>query len=216
MSEIKFSTWLAADAMYYYAAQRSLQQAAELKPQIDRLNRARQEDSAESQPHIAEQDSSGLYGPYLESLAAVHVMAASSLEAHINYEAEESLSDSDFGDFDKLSLEGKWRFLPLLLRCASEFSRGTEPFQGLIRLTKRRNRLVHYKKRIDPSALGGPPSFLGGDGLTFDAAAESMQTAASMIRTFSNIRGAKEPYWLSHGSYQVFSWSISGLFNIEE
>lgn len=69
------------------------------------------------------------YAPVLEHIAIVHLLCANCLEATINAIGKDLLDGSMFGEFDKLSLTGKWLFLPKI-RELKGFDPGREPFQS--------------------------------------------------------------------------------------
>src|SRR5439155_11137514 len=94
-----------------------------------------------------------------------HLLCASCLEAHINQHAKDVLAGKEYDDFDKISLTGKWRFLPKLLGKAG-FESGTEPFQSFDRLVGWRNDLIHYKRRREEWNSKPIPGFLEKLGLT--------------------------------------------------
>ncbi len=50
-----------------------------------------------------------------QSVAATHILCGTSLEAHINMRAGETLKGKEFAEFDKLTLSGKWLFYPTLI-----------------------------------------------------------------------------------------------------
>ena len=84
------------------------------------------------------------YGPLLEHLATVHILATPSVEAHVDSQAHELLSGQVWSEFDRLSIQGKWLLLPRVLGKAG-FDPGKQPFQRFAQLAKLRNNLVHYK-----------------------------------------------------------------------
>jgi len=136
------------------------------------------------------------YGPFLQYLATVHILCATSLEAHINIRAKETLKGRFFRDFERISLEAKWLFLPKLLGIAG-FEPGTEPFQGFARLIKYRNEIVHYKGRKEEwNRQGGVPSFLEKLGFTLAAAENSLDCVRNMITTLANQLDQATPHWL--------------------
>jgi hypothetical protein len=91
----------------------------------------------------------------LEHVATSMVFSALCLETFINQEYEQHLKNHEiFNDLDKLSLEGKWRLLPLLLGSSETFNKGAEPYQTFDDMIFTRNhRLVHFK----PNLEGQPP-----------------------------------------------------------
>lgn len=136
------------------------------------------------------------YGPFLQHLATVHILCATSLEAHINMRAKETLKGRFLRDFERISLEAKWLFLPKLLG-TSGFEPGNEPFQSFARLIKYRNGIVHYKGRKEGwNMQGGVPSFLEKLGFTLEAAENSLDCVKNMIMALANQLHQETPHWL--------------------
>lgn len=223
-----FWTSLASDAMYFHAACRALEHARSAKAAVDearrrwkvledRESRAVAADDHNEMERIAIQMVENAsprideaYGPFIEALATVHIMTASALEAHINEQAEE-LPNRIFDIFDRLTIEGKWLFLPKLLQWPRGFDCGSQPFQDFSLLVKRRNGLVHHKSRRVKTEHGQPPKFLADLGLTLEHAEHSVQTTKNMLRELANIRSQRPPYWIDRNDYKAFKWELDGL-----
>ena len=143
----------------------------------------------------AEYELGAAHAPVLQAIAVVHILAAASLEAHINGRAIHLLSGKHFELFERFSLEAKWTTLPKLLNLAG-FDVGAEPFQSFSRLVKLRNALVHYKAKQEDWAPPGVPGFLCQLGLTQEDGARSIKAAKGMINGLARQLRDNEPFWL--------------------
>lgn len=211
-------TWLASDAMYFHAARRAFVRAKAEKTRIDAELYRVEDTSVQPQPDQGP-DLSRLYGPFLENLAVAHVMAASSLEAHINACAFQHLKAREFENFDKLSIDGKWLLLPRLLGHTDAFDVGSEPFQGFKRLIGARNALLHAKPRretLDLFREPQPPESLKQLGLTIDSAEQSLRSASRMIERLATLLGASSPAWTTSDEYDAFEFSIDTSVSMQE
>jgi hypothetical protein len=137
------------------------------------------------------------YGPFVQSVALVHILCAASLEAHINSRGKSRLSGKILGAFEHFQLESKWLVLPKLLGLAG-FDPGQEPFQSFAVLVRLRNSLVHYRERLEDWEPPGVPSFLSELGLSKAPAAKSLQCVRAMITELARQMSEEEPFWLSH------------------
>jgi len=136
------------------------------------------------------------YAPFLQSLALVHILAAASLEAHINAHAA-SLEGILHRAFERSSLESKWLLFPRLIEPARPgFDPGAQPFQGFHRLVGFRNSLVHYQSRVEDWQPSGVPSFLGELGLTTRDAEGSLSAVRGMVAELARQFSLEEPLWL--------------------
>ena len=86
--------------------------------------------------------------PYLQHIALTYILCFTALEVHINTTAKDSLEGKLRDSFEKISIKGKWLFLPKMLS-QSTFDPGSEPFQSFSKLTNYRNELIHYKGGSD-------------------------------------------------------------------
>jgi len=212
-------TTLLLDAMCFHAARRNYHAAAQCVPTIRKAESdfsiSLQQETAILERHKDDPDSLydeherlaimmgsqeyeiGLaYGSFLQCLAIVHILCATSLEAHINIRAKETLKGRFFRDFERISLEAKWLFLPKLLGIAG-FEPGAEPFQSFARLIKHGNEIVHYKGRKEEwNRQGGVPSFLEKLGFTLEAAENSLDCVRNMITALANQLHQETPRWL--------------------
>lgn len=137
------------------------------------------------------------YGPYLQNIALTHILCVTSLEAHINLIAKGHLKGKLWGNFEKISIEGKWLFLPKIIG-KTTFDQGTEPFQSFGKLLKYRNELVHYKGKKESWATfeEGMPKFLDKLGLSLRKARRSIWAVREMILELSKKINEEPPYWL--------------------
>lgn len=223
---VEMTTSLMLDALYYHAATEALDRAKRHLPRIERARKRTEAlqnrfESLRRSPSkydrleaIAVQlegaeDQLGLaYGPMLQSLATVHVLAVACLEAHVNWWARERLVGKVYESFEWLGLEAKWLFLPKLTGSGA-FDPGKEPFQGFASMIKWRNALTHYKGRQETWTPPGVPSFLEHLGLTVDAGAASLAAARGMIETLCSMMGErKPPYWLTTSAPAYFPVTV--------
>lgn len=225
-SELVFSTRLSVDGLAFQAAERALKRAERahervaraqfrcdrLSAALDRIeaaSRGADVDRAEPIAHRLEDAEDRLaraYAPLLQATATVHVMAAVCIEAHVNVVAKWLLPGAEYDMFERFSLEAKWLTLPKLLGLDG-FATGEQPMQGVVRLARLRNALVHYKDRHEPWAPPGVPSFLDKLGLTVAAARESLVTGRDAIHALAKRTGMVPPLWLLHrGSHYFEMW----------
>ena len=222
-SERVMVTVLQIDAMHYKNAVNAVAQARQYQKQLDKpekwLHELRERwDAAELeddevarydirepiaiQLESAEYDLASAYGPILQQVAICHISCAACLEAHINTRAYHALSGKAFEHFEKLSLEGKWLFLPAILG-KSMFDPGSEPFQGFAKLIRFRNSIAHYKHRWEEWKPLVMPEFLKSLGLTIEAAEGSLKATAGMLRALATDNG-DEPSWLAAETENFF------------
>ena len=226
LTEWKPPAWmtvLAIDAMYFHVAKEALARAAGVtkeinkaevrvarwQAKIDRLNELHEADALKDSDYYNRMERLAIqiedleygvgaaYGPFLQSLATVHVFAASALEAHVNIRGQELLAGRALVSFERLPLDAKWLFLPRLLGLRG-FDPGAQPFQGFDRLIRIRNKLVHYKVQREPwCGSDVPPQFLGAIGLSSEAAEESVATVRDMANELARQLGDSAPWWLN-------------------
>lgn len=221
--EPAWMTVLAVDAMYFHAAQqayerarsstkaidRAEQRVARLQSRIDRLNEQRDEGELGASAHYDKLEPLAIrmedveygvgvaYGPFLQYLATVHVFCAAALEAHVNIRGQELLTGRMFDVFERLPLDAKWLLLPTV-RGLQGFEAGAEPFQGFDRLTRIRNKLVHYRVRREPwRGSAAPPDFLDELGLSLAEAKRSLASVGAMTTELAKQLGERTPWWLT-------------------
>ena len=147
----------------------------------------------------------GKYLPVIRDIALVHILNALCLEAYVNKIALNRLNPkSSFEDFDRLSLEGKWFFLPSLIKGHRTFDKGTSVFQGFKNIIKRRNNLVHFKGKNEDWRGYLPPQFFEDLGLKIEYAQESCSTVKNMIRKLCEYCSMAIPKWLDVNFINVF------------
>lgn len=150
-----------------------------------------------------EEDLHSLYAPILEGFAQVHLLAVASLEAHINEQGFILLKGVAWDNFEKMSLEAKWLFLPRL--CGAEgFDPGAEPFQSFSQIIKRRNALAHYKPHAEDWRPPGVPQFIEKLGLTKEASEQALRTVTLMVKNLAAKLRLDEPYWVSAKDWSFF------------
>ena len=120
------------------------------------------------------------YAPVLEHIAIVHLLCVNCLEATINAIGKDLMNGAMFEEFDKLSLTGKWLFLPKI-RELKGFDPGKEPFQSFNRMVKFRNLLTHYRPKKEEGPAFAVPTFLASLGLTVEDADRSVKVTRKMV-----------------------------------
>lgn len=142
------------------------------------------------------------YAPYLEDLAVVHVTAVAAVEAHLNALGKDLLGKTLYAIYERLSIEGKWLFLPSL--CGGrELKPSDHRYAMLSKAVRFRNELVHYKTKQEDWREGRPPLFIAQLGLQLGAARRSLRAAEAAIRAVCEALDRKIPYWIEKdtGSY---------------
>lgn len=148
-----------------------------------------------------------------QHVASGLVFAALCLEAFINQQyAANAQTKKIFEENDKIPLELKWLMLPLLLRSASTFEKGSEPFQTFHSVVQTRNqRLVHFKPHRETQETDQEcKSQYFGDLLMDVAYAKScVDCIAKMIHELNRLTdGATElPNFLKGSKYLSSVWS---------
>jgi hypothetical protein len=144
----------------------------------------------------------------IRTVATVHILCATCLEAHINIRAERTLTGKHFDEFDKLSLSGKWLFYSALIggKCLDP---GRQPFQSFQRLVKFRNALVHYRVKSGRSKTYDPydvPPFVKELGLRSEAAVDSVSIVREMVAELAKIESREVPEWIAADHGSAFDW----------
>jgi hypothetical protein len=140
----------------------------------------------------------------IRGTATVHTLCANCLESHINITAQNAMSGAKFAEFDKLSLYGKWLFYPQLTHIGA-FDEGREPLQGLGRLIRARNALVHFKGIKCRREFGFQvPDFVERLMLRKKAAEKSLQTTHKLVSELAQMEQRQIPEWLDNGSEKAF------------
>jgi hypothetical protein len=139
-----------------------------------------------------------LYEPVVRHFSSAKILAVNSAEAYINEVAGCELKGKQFDEFDKLSLVGKWLFLPSLIKIKKKFSHDKNPLQGFVALVKERNKLVHFKgSRV---TLNNPelPNFLESFNLTPSSCRANIENVKMIIKELSlSWVGSNGPDWLN-------------------
>lgn len=168
------------------------------------------------QMESAEYNIGAAYGPYLQNIVLNHILCATALEAHINLIAKRRLKGKFRDNFGKISIEGKWLFLPKILG-KTTFDQGAEPFQSFGKMIRYRNELVHYKGRKESWAdfEKGMPKFLDKLGLSLRKARRSIWAVREMILKLSKMIGEEPPYWLREGYDALPRDIVTNFFKVE-
>jgi hypothetical protein len=159
------------------------------------------------QMNDADYQLSEAYEPVVYHAAMAHVLGAAALESHINRVASELLTGQMLEEFDRLSLTGKFLYLPSLMGFPS-FNRAIEPYQSFHALVRLRNRLIHYKEKEEDWSGSLVPGFLEDLGLTYEAAKKSVIAARGMIVRLAEIIGSESPSWLDLDVARHFEFTI--------
>jgi hypothetical protein len=233
------STTLLIDAMYFHAAKNTCAAAktflkgigkarkalADLRNEeagvLDRYNGDSWKAYDDLEPIYIQMESAehgigAAYGPYFQNIALTHILCATAAEAHINLIAKGRLEGKFRDNFERISIEGKWLFLPKILENTT-FDQGSEPFQSFSKLIKYRNELVHYKGRKESweSFEQGMPEFLDKLGLSLRKARKSIQTVREMILEISRMIDQGPPYWLREGYHDLPQNIVTNFFEID-
>jgi hypothetical protein len=138
----------------------------------------------------------------IRGVAVIHMLCAASVEAHINMRAEQTIHGKHWEEFDKLAVTGKWLFYPTLVSRQS-FNPGTQPFQGLQTLIKRRNALMHYKvKRAKVRTAYILPPLVDQLGLRAADAKDSIQIVAKLVAELAKLEQRKKRNGLRASSFR--------------
>src|SRR5438874_179538 len=165
-SDQPFKTCLEASQMFLHGAEEALKRAKEKWPKVEKCQariqalfakeeRIRRRHAkaptvmheklesiaiqlCDSEQYSLEQG----FGTAAMECALVHILSAAAAESFINAIANERLSGQEWDAFDKLSIEGKWLFLPRLVKVKG-FKPGEQPHQGFSKCVKYRNGLMH-------------------------------------------------------------------------
>src|SRR2546429_4289807 len=140
------------ESVYYYIGRDTLDSA---KIDHENMKLAQAESQAEYgsielsniEPITEEPASEVPWFKMIQHVTTSMVFSALCLETFINQEYEEHLKDHElFEDLERLSLEAKWRLLPLLLGSSETFYTGAEPYQTFDDMIFARNQpFVHFK-----------------------------------------------------------------------
>lgn len=237
-SLISFSTSLLLDAMYYHAARscyltaknalagirRTKQGFLDLRNKEDLIKRTN-ENSDKSynkleqiyiQMESAEHNIGSSYGPYLQNIALTHILCTTAAEAHINVIARKKFKGKFMDHFERISLEGKWLFLPKIVGNSS-FDPGSEQFQNFSKLIKYRNELVHYKGQKEKwdGFEYGEPQFFNKLGLTIGEARKSLKTIKIMFLEIAKMTNIDPPFWIRKGYDDLPQEIATNFFSIE-
>jgi hypothetical protein len=86
------------------------------------------------------------YEPVIKHFSLAKILFVASAEAYVNEVAAVAIKGKSSQDeFDKLSLIGKWLFLPKLMRMKKIFLLDRDPLQSFSELVRSRHKLIHFK-----------------------------------------------------------------------
>lgn len=230
--EVEHETVFAADVMFFQSAKAALAKALTASKGIARAERrlskhmeklgiardAMEEDDEGNRPKGSyerfeslaisaesfEYEVTEAHGPLLQHLALVHILSATSLEAHINIRAETHLQGRFLSAFERLNVDAKWLLLPKLLGLQG-FAPGAEPFQGLDKLVAARNRLVHYKPHKEKyEGFDNPEGFAKKLDLSPESGERSLNTVKDMVTALARQLGEDAPWWFRSDTSHFF------------
>jgi len=134
---------------------------------------------------------------FLQATATTHIFCVAALEAHINKIASSFIKPKMFDHYEKLSIEGKWLFLPRFLGGDRDgFDPGHQPYQDFSQLIKFRNALVHYKGKKIPYFISDSTAIYKPLGLTLEEASKSVDATKKMILKLAEIMQKDPPKWI--------------------
>jgi hypothetical protein len=139
------------------------------------------------------------YEPVVRELSTSKILLVNSAEAYINEVANCELSGRQFSEFDKLSIVGKWQFLPLIMKLKKNpFSLDRNPLQGFSKLASDRNKLVHFKGYRNILENQNLPNFIVDYNLTPKSCKQALDAVKSMIEKLSlGWVGSYGPDWIN-------------------
>ncbi len=139
------------------------------------------------------------YEPVVSHSATAQILLVSCAEAFINEIAEITLrGERQFKEFDKLSVVGKWLFLPQVIRLKRKFTLDQGPLQGFAKLVSQRNKLIHYKTRAYTPKNFEIPTFINDMGLIPIETRKGIIAVKELIQKFSlSWTGSYGPDWLN-------------------
>lgn len=142
-----------------------------------------------------------VYEPVVREFATTKILLVNCAEAFINEVAACDLTNRQFAEFDKLSLTGKWLFLPMLLKLKKNpFTLDKDPMQSFAMLVTERNKLVHFKGSRVRLADHNLPNFIEDYKLTPKSCQQALKVVKTMIQKLEEIWvGSYGPDWLDVG-----------------
>lgn len=137
------------------------------------------------------------------------VFSALCVEAFINYYITRKKSVGFLGHYlDKLTTDQKWYLIPPLLNNGRSLEPGKEPLQGLNRLVKIRNRIVHAK----PSSqkISGPFIKTEGrfGGPSLEEARKGIATVRALVKRLATIDPIVDTAWLDNTRPEVLFMNL--------
>ncbi len=132
------------------------------------------------------------------------VFSALSAEAFINYYVTRKKSAGFLERYlDKLTPEQKWYLVPSLLNNGRSLEPGKEPLQGLNKLVKVRNRVVHAKS--SSQKVSGPLNLTKGrfGGPSLEEARKGVATVRALVKGLATIDPVVDMAWLDNTRPEV-------------
>ena len=126
------------------------------------------------------------YEPVIRHFSLAKILLVASAEAYINEVAAiEIKGQSPQDEFDKLSIIGKWLFLPKLLKMKTIFYLDRDPLQSFSKLVRSRNKLIHFKFKPRKLVDYDIPPFIDGLSLSHKETEEAFKSVKNLISEFS-------------------------------
>ena len=145
-----------------------------------------------------------VFEPVLRHLCTFKILLVCSIEAFINDVGLIKLKGKIFEEFDKLSILGKWLFIHDLLKLENNYSLGEEPIQGIAKLIKDRNKIVHYKGKPQKTTFD-IPDFISLYNLHPEECKKNIYSVRLLISQLTqNWTGSTGPHWLKDKNYEYF------------
>lgn len=157
-----------------------------------------------------------VYAPVLRHLMNFKIVLSCCIEAYINEVGITKLSIKEFGEFDKLSIIGKWLFIHQIFKLKKgSFKLGEEPLQGVSDLIRDRNKIVHYKSKPQKTYLQ-IPDFIDIYNLNPKECEKNLKSVKKLLRDFSNNWiGSNGPHWLKNKDDEMYRVPCFYMFNHE-
>lgn len=131
----------------------------------------------------------------------VVIFSALTLEAFINHYAIENVSKSYFDEhIDRLGPRSKWLLVPKLVK-SSELPRDGQAYEGITKLFKLRDKLVHYKTRKKKLSDLKEDE----DWVTEDHAKASLETVELATKALQMLDSSVDIDWLENAKRDPFA-----------
>jgi len=139
------------------------------------------------------------YEPVTKHFSLAKILLVASAEAYINEVAAiEIRGKSSQDEFDKLSIIGKWLFLPKLIKMKTIFRLDRDPLQSFSELVRSRNKLIHFKFKPKKLVNYDVPAFIDEFSLSPKKTEEAFKSVKNLITKFDLAwTGSYGPDWLN-------------------